>query len=186
MKAIPQPRLYTSWILLCTLQVCVGLGIEGTIACGIWTEDYGVITNDNYLYVSRVIFFIGLHEMMLHWSRTFVRPVVDDTVMGGILRKERWFERAMMGVSFGLLWWWRLKKEVDGLLVVMEVKREAIMLGLSITDIINWWLYYLTVLVGNVRIVKGVIWIGKVMLLRRQERSHCSCTCRDNDIDDKV
>ncbi|KAH0978212.1 hypothetical protein GBA52_027931 [Prunus armeniaca] len=76
-----RPRLYTAWIFLCTLQVCVGLGIEGSIAAGINGATLGGV-DERICLLSRAIFFLGLHETMLHWCRVVVKPVVDDTVFG--------------------------------------------------------------------------------------------------------
>ncbi|CAK9152896.1 unnamed protein product [Ilex paraguariensis] len=160
-----RPGLYTAWILLCTLQVCVGLGIEGTIAAGIDGSDFG----QERSLLGRVIFFLGLHETMLYWSRTVVKRVVDDTVFG-FAREERWVERVAMGASFGVLWWWRLRGEVESLVVVAEVKRELLM-GVGVADFVSWWLYYLTVMIGMVRLVKGLIWLGMIFLCRRVEGS---------------
>ncbi|KAF9623084.1 hypothetical protein IFM89_036481 [Coptis chinensis] len=168
---IVQPGIYTAWILLCTLQVCVGLGIEGTIAAGMWTIDDDVATKSMFLI--RVIFLVGLHETTVYWSKAYVRPVVDDTVFG-TTREEWWVERLVLGASFGALWWWRLRDEVEALLLVVEVKRGLFM-GLGISDLVSWWLYYLTVTIGVVRLVRGLMWLGKVMFCRRQEESHCPC-----------
>ncbi|KAF5176985.1 Transmembrane protein [Thalictrum thalictroides] len=175
-----QPRLYTAWILLCTLQVCVGLGIEGSIAAGIWTIDNDVVAKS--IFLVRFIFFIGLHETMVHWTRTFVKPVVDDTVFGGP-RNTWWVEKLVMGASFGVLWWWRLRDEVEGLLLVVQLKREVLM-GLAITDLVNWWLYYLTVTLGVVRLVRGFLWLGEVLLCKRRLEGNNGFLYVNND--DKV
>lgn len=92
------PRLYTALIFVCKLEVFVGLGIEGSVSAG--TD--GSVSNigmERNLW-SKVIFFLGLHETMLHWSRVVGRPVMDDVV--GVAREERWFERvAMAWVLYG-------------------------------------------------------------------------------------
>ncbi|KAF8401326.1 hypothetical protein HHK36_012260 [Tetracentron sinense] len=174
------PR-YIAWILLCTLQVCVGLGIEGTIAAALWPVD-SVIANERTLF-SPIIFFVGLHETMLHWSRMIVRPVVDDTVFG-VAREERWVERAVMAASFGTLWWWRLRDEVEALVVVAELKMELLKV-VGVADFVGWWLYYLTVTIGMVRLVKGLIWVGQVFLCKRRGVLEGNSECSGVD-DDKV
>ncbi|OVA16778.1 hypothetical protein BVC80_1543g233 [Macleaya cordata] len=171
-----QPRLHIAWLFLCVLQVSVGLGIEAIVVAGVWPEDYGV--GRRSMLVSRLVFFIGLHETMLHWSRTVVRPVVDDTIFGAS-RGEWWIEKVAVSASFGALWMWRLRNEVEALVRVVEIKRE-LLIGFGMSDFISWWLYYLTVAIGLVRIVKGFIWFGKVLLCRRPERS-LNCSSGDDD-----
>ncbi|KDP28265.1 hypothetical protein JCGZ_14036 [Jatropha curcas] len=161
-----RPRLYTAWILLCTLQVCVGLGIEGTITAGIdgYSFDTGIHT-----LLSRVIFFLGLHETMLYWCRMVVKPVVDDTIFG-VAKEEKWVQRVAVAMSFGGLWWWRLRDEVESLVIVAESKRE-ISVGIAVGDFLGWWLYYVTVTIGMIRIVKGLMWIFMILLCTRARRN---------------
>ncbi|KAK4441837.1 hypothetical protein Salat_0518600 [Sesamum alatum] len=161
-EPLTRPRLYVAWILLCVLQVCVGLGIEGSIAAGIDGSGFGQENS----FVCRLILFFGLHETMLFWGRTVVKPVVDDTIFG-YWRKEGWVEKVALGLSYGGLWWWRLREEVESLVMVPEVKRE-LMMGIGVADFVGWWLYYLTVTIGMVRVVKGLI-STVVILTRRRE-----------------
>lgn len=160
-----RPRLYTAWIFLCTLQVCVGVGIEGSIAAGV-DGTMGLGNRDRGL-LTRVIFFLGLNETMLHWLKTVVKPVVDDTVFG-VAREERWVEKVIVAASFGGLWGWRLKEEVESLVIVAEVKKEMLM-SVGVADFVGWWLYYLTVTIGMVRIVKGLMWLGMLLLCRKNK-----------------
>ena len=71
-----------------------------------------------------------------------------------------------MAVSFGSLWWWILRNEIDSLVAVAELKRE-LPEGVGVGDLIGWWLYYLTVSIAIIRILKGVIWHELVTLFRR-------------------
>ncbi|PON72384.1 Transmembrane protein [Trema orientale] len=157
-----RPRLFAAWIFLCTLQVCVGLGIEGTVALD---ADFSSFGTDRTLF-SRVIFFLGLHETMLHWSRLVVKPVVDDTIFGVVSRNEKWVVRGAMAASFGSLWYWRLRDEVESLVVVAEAKGEMLM-EVGMADFAGWWLYYLTVTIGMVKVVKGLMWVGMSLFCRR-------------------
>lgn len=176
-----RPHLYTAWIFLCTLQVCVGLGIEKSITTGIDGSSLSSLDRCNLL--SRVVFFLGLHETMLHWCRVVVKPVVDDTVFGGA-REERWEERVVMVVSFGWLWWWRLRDEIESLVVVTIAKKELSM-SIGMADFVGWWLYYVTVTIGMVRVVKGFIWLAMVFFCRRRRGgSNVTNTCGDHE--DKV
>ncbi|KAG6648009.1 hypothetical protein I3843_07G116600 [Carya illinoinensis] len=169
-----RPHLYIAWIFVCTLQVFVGLGIEGTIAGGI---DGSIISMERSLF-GKAVFFLGLHETMLHWSRAAVRPVVDDTIFG-VAREERWAERVAMAASFGTLWWWKLRNEVGAMVVVGEFKRELLM-SRGVADFVAWWLYYLTVTIGMIRVVKGFMWIG-MLLIRRRETGNSADSNEDED-----
>ncbi|XP_021768737.1 uncharacterized protein LOC110733033 [Chenopodium quinoa] len=156
-----RPRVHAAWIFLCTLQVCVGLGIEATIKAGVDGAGFG----DERSMLSKLVFFLGLHETMIHWSRTIVRPVVDDTIFGGA-RQERMAERWALAACFGALSWWRLRDEVESLVVVVEVKREM-MMKVGLGDFLGLWLYYLTVAIGLARIIKSIIWFGMTIFKRR-------------------
>ncbi|KAJ8438179.1 hypothetical protein Cgig2_033058 [Carnegiea gigantea] len=127
-----QPRVHAAWVFLCTLQVCVGLGIEATIKEGVDGTEFG----DGKTILSKLVFFLGLHETMIHWSRAIVRPVVDDTMYGGP-QKERWAERWALAASFGVLSWWRLRDEVESLVVVVEFKRD-LMIKVGFADFLGW------------------------------------------------
>ncbi|XP_071715672.1 uncharacterized protein [Rutidosis leptorrhynchoides] len=159
-----KPRLYTAWIVLCTLQVCVGLGIEGSIGAGIDGSSFGQERN----LICSIVFFLGLHATTVYWWRTIVKPVVDDT-MFGFEMEERWVERVVMGGSLGGLWWWRLRDEVKSLVMVTEMKNEMD-IGVGVVDLMGWWLYYLVVTIGMVRVVKCLIWFGVVLLYRKVDQ----------------
>lgn len=166
-----QPRVHAAWIFLCTLQVCVGLGIEATIKAGFDGPDFG---DDASLFgrtiLSKLVFFLGLHETMIHWSRAVVRPVVDDTVFGGA-RSERWPERWALAACFAALSWWRLRDEVDSLVLVVEVKRDM-MMNVGLGDFLGWWLYYLTVAIGMARILKAIMWFCMLLFSRSPLHDH--------------
>ncbi|KAM7495793.1 hypothetical protein LguiA_020207 [Lonicera macranthoides] len=158
----PWPALYPAWIFLSAFLVCVGLGVE--------VDEVPALEGPGLGYqrslLSKVVFFLGLHETTLHWWRKVVKPVMDDTLFG-VVRHERWGERVVMAVGLGGFWWWRLKGEVVALVVVAEVKRE-LLLEVGLVDLVGWWLYYVTVTVGMVRVVKGLIWIGIVLVFKRR------------------
>ncbi|KAK2403477.1 hypothetical protein QL285_052910 [Trifolium repens] len=174
-----QTRRYISWkwILLCTFQICVGLGIEASIAAGVFDPDDDVFDvnddDDGSSFVversllSRMIFLLGLHETTQIWSKVVVRPVVDDTIFGIGKRERLWIEKVVVAGSLGTLWWWKLREEVENLGVMVETKKEQLM-EVGIEEFVGWWLYYLTVTIGMVRIVKGVIWIFMISLCRRR------------------
>ena len=160
--------------------MCVGLGIEGSIAAGVYDSESSFGAERSL--ISRVIFLLGLHETTQVWSRMVVRPVVDDTVFG-VERKERWIERVAVAASLGTLWWWRLREEVETLVVMAEAKREQLM-DVGMGDFVGWWLYYLTVTIGMVRVVKGAMWIIMISLRRRRRRQISQAESSEND--DKV
>lgn len=181
-------KLHIAWLFLCVLQVTVGLGIEAIVLVS------GASTNNDYYYygaaingrrsllMSRLVVFVGLHETMFHWSRIIVRPVVDDTIFG-VSKSEKWIENVIISVSFGVLWMWRLRDEIESLVLVIEIKRE-LLIGLGISNFISWWLYYLTVTIGMLRLVKGFIWFTKVLVCRRRPEHSINCSCDDDEDDD--
>ncbi|MFQ6666455.1 hypothetical protein Gotur_032797 [Gossypium turneri] len=164
-SAFHRPHLRIAWIILCIVQVSVGLGIEGSVAVGINGAGFGVQRS----VLSRLIFFLGLHEVMLVWFRTVVKPVVDDSIFG-VVSEEKWVHRAAIALSVGTLWWWKLRDEVESLVVVAEAKKELSM-EIEMADFLGWWLYYLTVTVGMVRIVKALLWVGFALLCRGVRRN---------------
>ncbi|KAL1293796.1 hypothetical protein HN51_054435 [Arachis hypogaea] len=174
-------HLYIAWILLSAFQFCIGLGIEGSIVAGVY--DFESSFGGERSLISRVIFLFGLHETTQVWSRFVVRPVVDTTVYG-VARKERWIERVAAATSLGLMWWWRLRDEVETLVVMTQVKREQL-LDVGLADFVGWWLYYLTVTIGMVRVIKGVMWVFMISLCRRRPTQISQVESGD-DNDDKV
>ncbi|XP_074310852.1 uncharacterized protein LOC141646535 [Silene latifolia] len=173
-----RPRVHAAWIFLCTLQVCVGLGIEATIKAGIDGAGFG----GGRSMISKLVFFVGLHETMVHWARTIVRPVVDDTVYGGP-KEEQWPEKWALAACFGVLSWWRLRDEVDSLVVLVEVKRDM-MMKVGLGDFVGLWLYYLTVAIGMSRILKAVMWFFMRFFCRRIVDDDDQDS--DFELDDKV
>ncbi|XP_031373059.1 uncharacterized protein LOC116188071 [Punica granatum] len=175
--ALHRPRLYAAWIVLCALQLCVYIGVEGSI--GIVPLSLAAARDGSWVaareggFLGRAAFFLGLYETMLHWARIVVKPVVDDSVLGR-QRDERWPERVAKALGLTGLWWWRLRDEVEALIVVPEVKME-LLLGVRVADFVGWWLYYLTVTIGVVKVVKGLMWAGMILtskwlrIRRRQE-----------------
>ncbi|PSR85943.1 Retrotransposon-derived protein [Actinidia chinensis var. chinensis] len=164
-KPISLPHLYTAWILLSILQVCVFWGIEGSIAAGIVGFGLG---NERSL-PSRVFFFLGMHETMLYWWRAVVKPVVDYTIFG-FSKEERWVQRVAVAASFGTLWWVRLRHEVESLVLVLEIKKKLSM-DIGVADFVGWGLYYLTATIGMMRAAMGIMWFGVILLYRMVEEN---------------
>ncbi|KAL1226240.1 hypothetical protein V5N11_017709 [Cardamine amara subsp. amara] len=171
------PHVSIAWLTLFLVQVSVGLGLESTMS-------NGLIIGSERNFLSRLVFFFGLHEVMLLWYRVIVRPVVDSTLFGGDdgqLREETVVERVALAVSCGTLWWWKLRDEVEALVGVAEAKRALLLLlpidgnvnvdlNVGIVDFVNWWLYYMVVTIGMVRIVKGSLWFGMILLFQQGGR----------------
>ena len=84
--------------------------------------------------------------------------------------EERWIHRASIALSVGTFWWWKLRDEVESLVVVAEAKKELSM-KIEMADFLGWWLYYLTVTIGMVRVVQALLWLGIVLLCRRVRRN---------------
>ncbi|KAJ8440853.1 hypothetical protein Cgig2_000741 [Carnegiea gigantea] len=178
-RPVFRPRLHAAWILLCTLQGCVALGIEASIKAGVNGAGFG----EGRSMVSKVVFFLGLHETMIHWARIIVRPVVDDTVFGG--PREEWgAERWALAACFGALSWWRLRGEVDALAGVVVAKRD-IMMKIELGDFLGWWLYYMTVVIGIIRIMKGIIWLMMIPFIRRQIEDDYAIDIRESEHKDE-
>lgn len=181
-SSIVRPRLYIAWILLCVFQVCVGLGIEGSILVGLYDSESSSFGVERSL-LSRVVFLLGLHETTRVWCRMVVKPVVDDTVFGGVIRKERWVEKLGVAVCLGILWWWKLRDDVENLVVMSEAKKDQLM-DVGINDFVGWCLYYLTVIIGIVKVVKGLMWILAMICPCRREMGVSMVEPSEND--DKV
>lgn len=165
-----RPRLSLPWALLCTMQVSVGLGVEGSIAAGIGNFPH---LDGSWSATSRALFFLGLLETMAHWCWMVVMPVVDDTVYGAAARVDggirRWPEKVAMAAAYCGLWWWRLRDEVESMVTIPLVKKE-LQMGLGMADFVGWWLYYLTATIGMVRVVRGMLWIASHLVSRRVGR----------------
>ncbi|CAH8330432.1 unnamed protein product [Eruca vesicaria subsp. sativa] len=179
-RSIPfYPHVTMAWLTLFLVQISVGLGLEGT-------SSNGLTIGSERNFLSRIVFFCGLHEVMLLWCRVIVRPVVDSTLIGGDVghhrREETVGERVALAVSCGTLWWWKLRDEVEALVGVAEAKRALLLLLLptdgtfdvsmdvGTVDFVNWWLYYMVVTIGIVRIVRGSLWVGMILLFEQGSR----------------
>ncbi|KAJ8443858.1 hypothetical protein Cgig2_032682 [Carnegiea gigantea] len=148
------PRVHEACFFVGALQVCVGLGIEGTREAGLKEVMFELGGNKGML--TKVVMLVGMHETMVCWCRTMVRPVADTGVVGGEEESSQWAERTALGLSFGGLWWWKLRHEVDALAAVVEIKRHM-MIRVGLSDLLGWWLYYLTLIVGISTIAKGMM-----------------------------
>ncbi|KAF2581291.1 hypothetical protein F2Q68_00001973 [Brassica cretica] len=165
-----------AWLTLFLVQISVGLGLEGT-------SSNGLIIGSERNFLSRLVLFCGLHEVMLLWCRVIVRPVVNSTLISSQHgREETVVERVALAVSCGTLWWWKLRDEIEALVGVAEAKRALLLLLLAndgnvnvsldvgTIDFVNWWLYYMVVMIGMVRIVKGCLWFGMILLFKQGSR----------------
>ncbi|PHU03270.1 hypothetical protein BC332_28521 [Capsicum chinense] len=167
---ITKPLVSASWFLLFAFQICVCIGVEGSIAVGI---DGTGFSRERLCLLTRSLFFLGLHETTLFWSKKVVKPVVDDTVFGDGT-EDRYVEKVAMAMSFGVLWWCKLRDEVESLVVVVEVKRDLIG-NVDLVDFVGWWLYYVTVAIGMVKVVKALVWLNFVLFCRNVVDSDLSC-----------
>ncbi|CAK8572711.1 unnamed protein product [Lathyrus sativus] len=189
-SVILRTRSYISWkwILLCVFQICVGLGIEASIAAGVFDSENDVFDDGGVerTFLSRMIFLLGLHETTQIWSKVVVRPVVDDTVFGKGKRERLWVEKVVVAGCLGTLWWWKLREEIENLGFMSETQKEQELMDVGIEEFVGWWLYYLTVTIGMVRVVKGVIWIFMVSLCRRRVTEVSEVELEQNQNDEKV
>ncbi|KAK4418048.1 hypothetical protein Salat_2217500 [Sesamum alatum] len=152
-------RLFAAWVLLFLMQVCLSLGILGTTVEDAEINSYTV---GRLVLPRRLIFALGLHETTVFWRKMVVKPVVDETILGFSGEGFWWAEKVALAVAFGNLWWRRLREEAEALVVLPRVAAELRM-DVAVADVLGWSLYYLTVAIGVVRVVKGflcvVTWI---------------------------
>lgn len=156
--------LNAAWLVLCALQVGMTLGIDEEMeVVAIDALSLGLRRN----LWCRSMLFLGLHTAMIHWSKVAVKPVVDDTVFGAPV-EESWSERIAMAVSFGGLWWWRLRDEAESPAIVAENMTELLM-NPTMADFAGWILYYLIVAIGFVKILRIFLWFLKFLIRERKE-----------------
>lgn len=164
--------LSLAWLLVCTSLVVAELGIEFELHGSDPSSDHHGRRQESFLTSIRgLLFVVGLYETTLYWSKSVVKPVVEDTVMmmgltsssSGSKEEEeeetkiRWFDRVGLGVSFGALWWWRLRDHVESLVVVTDDHAA------KVAGFVGFGLYYLTVSIGVIRAFTGVMWVGTAM-----------------------
>lgn len=101
----------------------------------------------------KVVFVLGLHEITVVWRRSVVAPVVVETMFGGSVMGSSWVEEVMLVVAFGDLWWRRVREEAEGLVAPPWVAAE-----LEVANWVGWLLYYLTSVLGGVRVIRGLSW----------------------------
>lgn len=135
------------------MQVCLSLGIQGTVEAEINSYTVGRL-----VLPRRLNFALGLHEATVFWWKNVVKPVVDETILGFPGEGFWWAEKVALAVAFGNLWWWRLREEAEALVVLPWVTAE-LRKDVEVADVLGWSLYYLTVVIGVVRLVKGFLWM---------------------------
>lgn len=134
-------RLQGAWILLLFLiQVCLWLGIQGTVDFQISGYSYTV---GSWALPRRLAFAVGLHVMTSYWSRNAVKPVVEDGNGDGC-------SGLLTAAALANLWWLKLREEAEALVVVPWVVAE-----LGIGDVVGWLLYYSTAAIGLAAALKG-------------------------------
>ncbi|XP_038896857.1 uncharacterized protein LOC120085080 isoform X1 [Benincasa hispida] len=157
--------LTAAWLVLCALQVAMALGIDQGMEIVIDVSSLGLRRS----LWCRLMFFLGLHTTMIHWSKVAVKSVVDDTVFGAPM-EESWSERIAMAVSFGGLWLWRLRDEAESPAIVAENMMELLM-DPTMVDFCSLALYYLIVAIGFVKTLRSFVWFLKFLLRERKEES---------------
>ncbi|KAI3449391.1 hypothetical protein Pfo_006056 [Paulownia fortunei] len=162
-------RLYAAWVLLFLIQVCLNLGIQGTVDAEINSYTVGSL-----VLPRRLVFALGLNETMVFWRRNVVKPVVDETIFGFSGEGFSWVEKVVLAIAFGNLWWRRLREEADALVVLPWVIVELRM-DVGVAGVVGWSLYYLTVAIGAVRVVKGflsvVTWIFRYRPVKKGDHA---------------
>ncbi|KAK1278492.1 hypothetical protein QJS04_geneDACA007075 [Acorus gramineus] len=155
-----RPSTRFAWTFACFFQLCITIGVEGTISSSPVQQAFGVA------WPLRAVFIIGLHGVTLHWSDGVVRSIVDDTIFGFSADGEH-EERVLVGGAFSVLWLWLLQGEVEAMLV-------GVALGVQKLEVLSggfgcFFVCYVTTMVGVVRLVKGLVWMGKHLFLDHAE-----------------
>ena len=70
---------------------------------------------------------------------------------------------------------------METLVVVAQVKSEQLM-DVGLGDFVGWWLYYLIVTIGMVRIVKGLMWIFMISLCRTRPTIEVESSQNDDKV----
>ncbi|XP_057782221.1 uncharacterized protein LOC131000365 [Salvia miltiorrhiza] len=152
-------RLCVGWVLIFLMQVCLSLGIHRAAD----VAELSGFAVGNLVSPIRVVFVLGLHEMTVFWRRSVVAPVVDETVIGFSREGFGWVEEVVLAAGFGNLWWRRLRDEAEALAVLPWARAELEM-DVEAADAVGLVLYYLTVAIGGVRVIKGfsraAMWIS--------------------------
>ncbi|XP_038896858.1 uncharacterized protein LOC120085080 isoform X2 [Benincasa hispida] len=151
--------------LISLISVAMALGIDQGMEIVIDVSSLGLRRS----LWCRLMFFLGLHTTMIHWSKVAVKSVVDDTVFGAPM-EESWSERIAMAVSFGGLWLWRLRDEAESPAIVAENMMELLM-DPTMVDFCSLALYYLIVAIGFVKTLRSFVWFLKFLLRERKEES---------------
>ena len=74
---------------------------------------------------------------------------------------------------------------MESLVVMVEAKKEQL-IDVRVSDFVGWWLYYLTVTIGMVRVVRGLVWMVTICLYRRTRATGVTSLLEHSEIDDKV
>ncbi|CAI9105471.1 OLC1v1004399C1 [Oldenlandia corymbosa var. corymbosa] len=167
-------KIYAAWFLIFMFQVYVGVGTEWSRSAGITVSVIAeASSNDVYVFTARALLFVGLLETMSFWSKYVVKPVVEDAVGGGRggggHRLVAVAERVCVALTFGALWWFKLRDEVDILILVPELilgpiqRRRDVVVAVA-GEFGGWWLYALTSSIGSIRVLKGSIWVVSAVL----------------------
>lgn len=159
-------RLHAAWVLIFLMQVCLSLGIHGTVD-GAEMSRFAAV--GNLVSSRRVVFVLGLHEITVLWRRSVVAPVVGETMIEISANKGgfSWVEEMVLAAAFGNLWWRSLRDEAEALVALPWVRAELEM-DVEVADFVGWLLYYLTTVIGGVKVIRGLSWATlKILGLRR-------------------
>lgn len=142
--------------MLFLMLVCLNLGFDLPIS-----TDTSLRGGDNFVTARRLVLVLGVHEMMVLWRRSVVKPVVDEAVSGFFDEGFGWAEKAVLAAALGYLWSRRLGGEVEAL-AALPRRRTELGMGVEAADVLGWWLYYLTAAIGGIKVIKGLFWAANI------------------------
>ncbi|XP_057782222.1 uncharacterized protein LOC131000366 [Salvia miltiorrhiza] len=149
-------RLHGAVVWIFSMQVCLNLWIYGFVEVDDRMGGGGV---GSLVSVRSLVLGLGLCETVVFWRRDVVKPAVEEAVLGLRGEEFNWVENVVLAAAFGCMWWRRLRREAEELVVM---RRDV-----ELVDVVGWLLYGSTAAVGGATVVKG-LWWAVSRIFRRQ------------------
>lgn len=152
-------RLHGAVVWIFSMQVFLSLWIYGFAeADRIGSDGVGSL-----VFFRSLVLGLGLHAKVVFWRRTVVKPAVEEAVSGFCRVGFSWVENVVLAAAFGWLWWRRLRRDAEELVVPGR--------DVDLVDVVGWLLYGSTAAVGGFRVVKSLLWVVNRIFRRSSKRS---------------